>query len=281
MNDGADTAGAPLIIAVAPNGARKTRADHPALPIGPAELARTAAECREVGASMIHLHVRDREQRHSLDADAYRAAVAAIREEVGTSLIVQMTTEAVGLYRPEEQMDAVRAVKPEAVSLAVRELCAAESDVPGFATFLAWLHEERITPQFIVYSDTDVRRFANLHRQGVVPCERPFLLYVLGRYTEGQKSVPADLIPFLNAADGLDAEWAMCAFGGLEGACALTAAALGGHVRVGFENNLLLADGSTAPDNAALVRQTADAAGLAGRSIADAATARQILGRSA
>ena len=47
------------MLTVAPNGGRKTKADHPALPLSPDELARTAAECLERGASMIHLHVRD------------------------------------------------------------------------------------------------------------------------------------------------------------------------------------------------------------------------------
>lgn len=50
----------------------------------------------------------------------------------------------------------------------------------------------------------------------------------------------------------------MCAFGAREAGCALTAALLGGHVRVGFENNMLLPDGSTATDNAALVRGIAE-----------------------
>jgi uncharacterized protein (DUF849 family) len=48
-----------VILAVAPNGARKTKADHPALPMTPEEIAMTAAACHEAGAAMIHLHVRD------------------------------------------------------------------------------------------------------------------------------------------------------------------------------------------------------------------------------
>jgi uncharacterized protein (DUF849 family) len=79
------------------------------------------------------------------------------------------------------------------------------------------------------------------------------VLYVLGRYSAGQTSVPRDLLPFL--ADGLPRfrSWMMCAFGRHEAACAAAAALLGGHVRVGFENNLLLPDGATAPSNAALI----------------------------
>ena len=73
------TAEQALMLAVAPNGARKTREDHPALPLSPAELADTSAACRDAGACMIHLHVRDAQQQHSLDPELYRVAIAAIR----------------------------------------------------------------------------------------------------------------------------------------------------------------------------------------------------------
>lgn len=270
---------APLILAVAPTGARKTRVDHPGVPISSEESARTAAACRDAGAAMIHLHVRDAEDRHSLDADLYKEAIAAVRRETGGGMIIQMTTEAVGIYRPEEQMAAVRAVRPEAVSMAVRELCPDDGTVGDFGAFLSWLKSERISPQFILYSPEDCDRFAALRRRGVVPYDRPFVLFVLGRYTQGQRSVPADLLPFLQADGEMALDWAICAFGPREGACALTAAALGGHARVGFENNIYLADGSVAPDNAALVRQTADGARLLGRRPADADLARAHLER--
>src|SRR5688572_33343529 len=112
----------PVAIAVAPNGGRRTQADHPALPLTPAELARVAAECLDVGAAMIHTHVRDRDGGHLLDAEAYRAAISAIRAEVGDDLVLQITSESLGRYRAEEQMAVVRETRPEAVSLALREL---------------------------------------------------------------------------------------------------------------------------------------------------------------
>ncbi|MHA1599614.1 MAG: 3-keto-5-aminohexanoate cleavage protein, partial [Alphaproteobacteria bacterium] len=94
----------PLILTVAPNGARRGHADHPALPITPDEIGRCAAACADAGAAMIHLHVRDRDGGHSLDADAYRAAIDAVRREAGERIIVQVTSEAVGIYEPAEQM---------------------------------------------------------------------------------------------------------------------------------------------------------------------------------
>jgi uncharacterized protein (DUF849 family) len=266
----------PLILSVAPTGARKTKADHAALPMDATEIAATAAACREAGASLIHLHVRDREGRHTLDPDAYRAAMAAIRQAVETRLIVQITTEAVGRYRAEEQMRTVREVRPEAVSLAIAELIPDAAAEPGAGEFLAWLVQERIIPQYILYSAEDLLRFETLRRRGVIPGERPFVLFVLGRYSAAQLSAPADLLPFLKAGgDALD--WAVCAFGPRENACMIATAALGGHCRVGFENNIHLSDGSLAPDNAALVAQAAAGARMIGRQVADAATARELL----
>ena len=107
-------------VAVAPNGGRRTKADHPALPLNPDELARAAAECLERGASMIHLHVRDATGGHCLDPDAYRAATARICQEVGDRLVIQITSESLGLFTPSEQKAAVLEANPEAVSLALR-----------------------------------------------------------------------------------------------------------------------------------------------------------------
>ena len=269
---------APFVIMTAPNGARKTKADHPELPITPTELGRTAAECREAGAAAIHLHVRDRDGRHSLDAAAYRAATQAVRAAVGEELIVQITTEAVGRYRPAEQMACVRAVRPEAVSLSVRELSAHDGGEAELAAFFQWIQSEKIHPQWILYDADDVRLFEAWRSRGVVPCRPAFLLFVLGRYGDAEIADPTMLMLFLRAFDPTD-HWAVCAFGRTEYASALTAAALGGHSRVGFENNTELPDGGTARNNAVLVRYAADAAAIAGRSVADAQQARTFLFR--
>jgi uncharacterized protein (DUF849 family) len=255
---------APVAIAVAPNGGRRTKADHPKLPMTADELAATAAGCLEAGASMIHAHVRDRDGGHLLDADAYCAAIAAIRAAVGDRLVIQITSEALGIYSPAEQMAVVRQVRPEAVSLALRELLPDESHEAGFAEFLGWLRREIIVPQIILYTPEEAAHLAALKARGLIPFEDIPVLYVLGRYAAGQRSSPADLLPFL--APGLPrlGHWSVCAFGARETACVTTGALLGGHVRVGFENNLFMPDGSQARDNAELVAASAEAIGSCG-----------------
>lgn len=264
----------PLIVTVAPNGATKTHADHPAVPLTAAALARTAEACLEAGAAMIHMHVREKDGRHLLDAAAYLEATQAVRAAVGNELVIQITTEAAGRYRAPHQMQVVREVRPEAVSLALREIVPDAASEQEAEAFFGWLRRERVMVQVILYAPDEVRRYHELRRRGVIPAGPDFLLFVLGRYTPGQVSTAADLLPFLAAREearpDYDLPWAMCAFGPRENACAMTATALSGHVRVGFENNLLLPDGSPAQNNATLVKLAAEGARLIGRPLAKA-----------
>jgi 3-keto-5-aminohexanoate cleavage enzyme len=274
-----------LAIAVAPNGARKTARDHPALPISPRELAECAAACRDAGASMLHLHVRDGAGRHSLAPADYRPAIEAVRSAVGRSLVLQLTSEAVGIYAPAEQRAMIRELRPEAVSLGLREMLPEGGGESGeereAASFLAWAHREHIVVQLILYDADDVRRYAELRRRAVIPEGRHWVLFVLGRYTPGQRSTLADLLPFVaawQAAGAISAAvpWAICAFGPREIECGLGAAALGGHLRVGFENNVRLPDGRIARDNAELVACAADLARHLGHKIATAEGLREM-----
>jgi uncharacterized protein (DUF849 family) len=255
----------PVAIAVAPNGGRKVKADNPAVPLTPAELAVTAAHCLDAGAAMIHAHVRNADGSHLLDADAYKNAIAAIRSAVGERLVIQITSEALGKYTPAEQRAVVQAVKPEAASLALRELVPDASEEKAFADLLDWMKREAVTPQVILYDVADALRLDNLRKRGLVPFERLPVLFVLGRYTVGQVSSPADLLPFVDSGAPTFEHWGVCAFGKQEIACVTTAALLGGHVRVGFENNELLPDGSRAKGNQELVaaaRRAIESVGL-------------------
>jgi len=265
------------MIMVAPNGAHKTKADHPALPISAPELADEAAACVEVGAMAIHLHVRNDKGAHVLDAGRYVEALEAVRARVGDRMIIQITTEAVGIYSAAEQMACVRAVKPQAVSVALKEIVPDGQDIDEAQQFFAWMQAEQISPQFILYEADEVARLFRLQAQGVIPFKVPFLLFVLGRYALDQQSDPLDLDPFLKALGEHRANWAMCAFGRREAECAVYAAGKGGHVRIGFENNLLLPDGSLAPTNSALVAVTKKMLAQKGHLVMTPAEAVEIL----
>ncbi|MDX2264561.1 MAG: 3-keto-5-aminohexanoate cleavage protein [Hyphomicrobiales bacterium] len=272
----------PALIAAAPNGARRGKTDHPRLPMTAAETARDAAECLEAGAAMLHLHIRDREGRHSLDADAYRLAIDAVRAATGGRMLIQATTEAAGLYAPAQQAAMIRALKPKAVSLALRELMGGPGGLgeAEIAALLLWMKREAVWPQFILYDEADAQTFAALKGRGVIPFAQPFALFVLGRYSANLTSDPADLLPLLAAAGEAPGLWQLCAFGEREAECMAAAMARGGHARVGFENNLRLPDGRLAAANADLVRLCAQTAATLGRSVMDADGARALMAAS-
>lgn len=271
----------PLVLAVAPNGARRSREHHPAIPISPVELAECAIACRDAGASMLHLHVRNASGEHSLAVEDYRPAVEAVRRAVGDSLVLQLTSEAAGRYSPAEQIAMVRRLRPEAVSLALKEIVPDRHAESEAARLFAWAHREQVVAQYILYNAEDVTRYVAFRRRGLIPAGRHWVLFVLGRYSAEQQSTPRDLLPFLkswqNATDVTeDVRWSICAFGPREIECALAAAALGGHVRIGFENNMSLPDGRTARDNAELLTCFAGLARQLGHSLLDADTLRRL-----
>lgn len=264
----------PLILTVAPNGAYKQLADHPALPLTAATLAATARQCLDAGAAMLHLHIRDSAGRHSLDVAGYRHAQVIVKAAIGNAMVLQVTSEAARVYEAQAQIAMVRRLRPEAVSVGLREIDKPDIGEAGLADFFTWLVREKVMTQVILYDVTDLQRWQQLCSLGVIPGGRWSLLFVLGRYSAGQTSDPRDLVAFLHAHTGNE-PWAVCAFGATEHACVMAAAAMGGHARVGFENNLLLLNGEPAPDNAALVRQAAQACACLGRPLASAQQIRE------
>lgn len=245
-----------LMLMVAPNGARKSKQDHPALPISPEELALCAEECLAAGASMLHLHVRDRDGGHTIDADTYRKALKAIDQQVGKKLIVQVTSEAVGIYNKEQQMAMVRDLKPEAVSLALRELCPDEADEASMHDFIVWMRQEHVMPQYILYSPEEVLRFKKLKNKGFFLDDLPHALFVVGRYQKNSTLITEELLdPFLENLTKNDFPWSVCSFGPMENKIALKASSMGGHCRIGYENNIYLSNGNISQNNAQLILQ--------------------------
>ncbi len=248
---------------VAPNGATRNKADHPALPITIAEIIETARACHVAGADGLHAHVRDELGQHVLDAGLYRELLDEMALQV-PGLPVQITTEAQGRYTPAEQRALVRAVRPRMVSIALREMLA-DSDTQAVARFYDEITEAKTSVQHILYDMPDVERLACEISHGMLGNEPIAVLLVLGRYADGKRAVPADLNPMLATLRALlpGADWAVCAFGPRETDCLLHAHTMGGKLRVGFENNLAGRDGRIAPDNASRVAEVARLTGLA------------------
>jgi len=249
---------ADLTIMVAPNGARKGHAEHPNLPLTAEALATDALACQAAGAQAIHMHVRDDEGRHTLDASRYMAATEAVRRLTGPEFVVQITTEAVGMFKPHEQIAVVRAVRPEAVSIATKELIPDASREADAAELYRWAHEQRIAVQHIVYAVNEFEHVLDLMKRGIIPGDRHSVIFPLGRYAVAQESDPAELAPFVTKVQDNGGaarfDWWVCAFGASETASLVAAAAMGGHCRIGFENSFINADGSRANSNAERIK---------------------------
>ena len=256
----------PMVIAVAPNGARKTREDHPSLPLTAGELIETAWKCYEAGASMMHFHVRDESGGHTLAPEIYRPALDLLTSEVGDRLLLQVSSEAAGRYDSVEQREAMKRLAPHCLSLALRELLPNRESHEAGARYLSELSSEGVLVQFILYSPKEVEWYEQLCSGGIIPGDAHLLLFVLGSYRTPQSS--CDLGPYLEQLKR-KSPWMACAFGPAESMLAGQIAERGGHIRVGFENNQQLPDGSQAGDNSDLVRVARKAAYDADRTIGD------------
>lgn len=241
-------------IMVAPNGARRTKADHPALPISIEETVATAIACRNAGADGIHAHVRDQSGAHVLDAGLYRELMDELARNI-PDMFVQITTEAVGIYSPEQQRQVIQDCTPRAVSVGLREMLS-DGQTDEARHFYHSQNEQGVALQHILYDDNDFETLIQLTNNGFLPTDNLQLLFVLGRYSAGQISEPSDLDPFLDKLatfqeqSPFSIDWGCCAFGKAETDCLLKALDHGGKARIGFENNLHHPDGSVAQDNA-------------------------------
>lgn len=244
---------------VAPNGARKGKGDHPALPITADELAHTARACAEVGATAIHVHVRDDAGQHTLDAEPYRAAIAAIWAV--TDIRIQITTEAVGMFDVSQQIACLAQVRAPEASIALREI---ERDPARLAEAYRTAEAAGTEVQHILYDADDVTRLLARLDDGTIPARFTKALFVLGRHAKGQRSSPEDLAPFLAALGDATLDWSVCAFGPREQECLLEGLRRGGDVRIGFENNTIAPDGATFANNAAAVAALVAAAAREG-----------------
>ena len=236
---------------VAPNGARRGRQDHPALPVTDDQLVETARACFAAGADGIHAHIRDENGTHLLDAGRYQALIERLKDAV-PGMYLQVTSEAAGRYDAATQQRVMRELIPENVSVALREMVSSDADWDAARRFYDWAAENAVNVQHIVYSLEELDRFIQAAEAGHIPGTHHLLQLVLGSYDGTKISRPADLQAFTvrmnDSAHSFD--WMLCAFGAEETECLVHAHRLGGKLRVGFENSLWHSDGTLARDNA-------------------------------
>lgn len=249
-------------IMVAPNGARLSKQDHPNLPITLPELCDTARQCFDSGAKGLHVHIRDRQGLHLLDAGQYQETLVELALQV-PDMALQITSEAAGVYEPDAQRAVILDAKPSLASVSIKEL-AREPDQNVTRQFYENCAANGTNVQHILYAPEELS-VLETHLSDI-DFNNPDmqLLFVLGRYGPNGASGPDSLTPFLTAMQnrGITPDWAVCAFGIQETACLIAANGLGGKMRVGFENSRQNRDGSVATSNAERVTEIVDLVGI-------------------
>ncbi len=262
------------LLAIAPNGARKSKADHPLIPLNAKELAVTAKNCLAAGVAIIHLHVRNPDGSHSLSAEHYADAIAEIKKSTNDGILIQVTSEAVGIYTADEQFEMIHKLKPSAVSIGLREI--KNLDEPIIKKHFDAMRDAKTHPQLILYNEADLLLYKDWLERKVIPGSAYPVLLVIGKKMAEPSFDNGYLRPeFIDALPA--SSWMICAFGENEFETAKLAASLGGHIRIGFENNSVLSDGSIADDNAELIAQTSSYLNERGIQVADLEQAIEIM----
>jgi uncharacterized protein (DUF849 family) len=266
------------LITVAPTGAELAKADHPNLPTTLEELVATAKACAAAGAGMIHVHLRDEQDRSCLDVGRLREAVAAIRAE--TDLLVQLSTGG-GVSDSFEQRVAVLDVAPDSCSLTCGTVNFGDDVFVNPWPLIVELYRKSqdlgVVPEFELF---DLGQVATLHRlldtYGPPATGRIHADLVMG-VPGGMPGTAATLVAVV-AHLPAGATFSATGIGRSALPVALTALAAGGHLRVGLEDTVTYAKGRPVRDNAELVERAATLADLAQRPPITGAAARAFLG---
>jgi len=268
-----------VILTAAIVGAELTRSQTPYLPLTPAEIADEAARCREAGAAVIHLHVREDDGSNTQSSDRFAEVMDAIRRKC--DCIVQPSTGgAVGM--PIDVRAGPLACKPEMATLNCGSINFGDdvfvNSRPDIRALATRMRAVGATPELECYEVGHVEEALALAAEGAIspPLHFQFVLGVKG-------AIPAreDVVAYMRTLVPPDATWAVAAVGRWQQPMTELAMRLGGHARVGLEDNIFMSKGVLAEGSAPLVARAAEFARSIGREPADPGRARSILGLGA
>ncbi len=268
-----------LIITAALTGAEVTKDLQPALPVTPDEIAQEAFQCYQAGASIVHVHARDAQGNPTQDFAVYKEII----DKIGAlcPIIVQPSTGGATWHTPEQRLQPVD-LCPEMATLSAGT-CNFGAEVfmnteENIEIFALKMKANGVKPEIEVFERGMITNALKLVKKGVLemPLHFDFVLGVPG-------ACPGEAEDLLHMVRSIPegCTWTVAGVGRYETPLALMAIAMGGHVRVGFEDNIYYNKGELATSNAQLVARVARIAVEAGRGVATPDEARQILGLKA
>jgi uncharacterized protein (DUF849 family) len=288
-----------VIISCAVTGSADTPGRNPAVPVTPAQIATSALDAAKAGAAIVHIHVRDpKSTKPSMDTAHYREVVERIRGS-GTDVLINLTTgpgarfthderdpskpsvESV-LKSPEERVRHVVELKPDICSLDMGSLNMGDRvfiNTPKHLKAMAVaIKDAGVMPELEVFETGHLLLAKRFIENGYV--KPPGMFQICLGISWGQPAT-TEAMTYMRNLLPPDAPWFAFGISLYQFPMVAQTVLLGGHPRVGLEDNIYLEKGKLAPSNAALVEKAATIIQTLGDQVATPAEARQILGLAA
>lgn len=267
-----------LIITAAISGAEVTKEHNPAVPYTISEVVREAKSAVDAGASVIHLHVRKDDGTPTQSKDRFQEAMDAIRRECPDVIIQPSTGGAVGMSDLERLQSTEVSPTPEFATLDCGTLNFGGDEIfintdNTIINFAKIMKERGIKPELEVFDKGMIDIALKIKKKGLLvePLHFDFVLGV-------QMSATLRDLVFMVGSIPAGSTWTAAGIGRSAFDIAAASIIMGGHVRVGFEDNLYIKKGVLAKNNGELVAKVVKLANILGREIATPAEARKILG---
>jgi 3-keto-5-aminohexanoate cleavage enzyme len=279
----------PVIITAALTGAATMKNQNPSVPYTPAEFAEEAYKCWKAGAAMVHVHAREDGGMATHEHARIKATYDAIKDKCPD--IIVCLTSAVGMGKTAEQrLSQIVAIKPEVASLNTNTMNFGIVDRKTGKIFIDYVFENTFTmlqdfgktmeengvkPEIECYDMGGLDNAMLIGKQGIFtdPINFNFVWGVAG----GQQFRAESFIAMMNALPP-KANFTTCGVGTDEFPCIMQSCLLGGHMRVGLEDNIKMPNGELAKGSYELVEVAVEIANALGRPVATPAEARLIMG---
>lgn len=284
------------IITCAVTGAGTKPEQTPYLPITPEQIAKSGLEAAEAGASILHIHVRDPETgRPSMNVDLYRETVDLIKKE-NKDVLINLTTGPGALYflDPKElskggpgtillhahkRVEHIELIKPDLCSIDFNTMHQGNggiriNHIKIITEMIKRVQKAGTKPELELFDNGDFNIAKELYDQEIIE-RKPFWQFAMG--IKYGWSAGVDSLQYAKTLLPKDAIWSSFSIGKMEMPYVALTQIMGGHVRVGLEDNIYLEKGVLAKSNAELVNQAVALVNLLGGEIASPSEAREIL----
>jgi 3-keto-5-aminohexanoate cleavage enzyme len=279
----------PCIVTCSISGAVASRDQCPAIPYTPEEYAAEAKRAVDEGCSMIHIHARTPEGVPSYEVEDFRAITEAILGAVD-DVIVNYSTGAVGVP-VEKRIAYLRELRPDVAALNMGSMNYAkysprrkdfvfklvfENSFDTIVAFLEAMNELGIRPEHECFDSGHLASLDPLIDMGLL--SEPLQIDCVMGVTGGIRPTPKNLVHMAEQVPPVRHNWGVIGISRDQWALIGAAAALGGNVRAGLEDNFYLPDGQMARSNGDLIAKAREIVENAGRRVATVAEARELLG---